>query len=178
MKNFLLSILIFSAILTACTHSKSPTEVPVAVNLNEIGGKAGELTGKLITIEGMVAHVCRESGKRLFLGEQSFKILATNKLPTFKIEWEGSDIIATGYLKEDRIDEAYLTEWEKELEEGAQVRMKEETHTYEAESKGLDELASNTQLDQIKRYREQIAESGKGYVSLYSLLAERIVEKK
>jgi hypothetical protein len=134
--------------------------------------------GKMICLEGMVVHVCRESGKRLFLGEESFKILATNKLPTFKIEWEGSDILAYGFLKEDRIDESYLADWEKELQEGAQVKMKEETHTYEAESKGLDESAISTQMDQINGYREQIAASGKGYISFYSLEAESIHEKK
>jgi len=176
MKKSILPILLLCILFTACDNSKSAkTEIPV--NLSEIKSKAPELVGKLIRLEGMVAHVCRESGKRLFLGEESFKVLATNKVPTFRVEWEGSDIIVTGYLKEDRIDETYLANWEKELEDGVKAQLKEETHTYDAESKGLDESAITTQFDQIKGYRDQIAASGKGYISFYSLDVESIKEK-
>jgi len=178
MKKFLLPILLFSVLLSACNNSKPAKTEAIPVNLSEIKTKAPDLAGKLISLDGMVAHVCRESGKRLFLGEESFKVLASNKVPTFKVELEGSDITATGYLKEDRIDETYLANWEKELQDGAKAQLKEETHTYDAESKGLDESAIKTQFDQIKGYREQIAAEGKGYISFYSLEAESINEKK
>jgi len=178
MKTAILPILLTLALLAGCKGTKTTQTEATPVGLSEIKSKAPELIGKLISVEGMAIHVCRESGKRLFLGEESFKILATNKVPTFKVEWEGSDLIITGYLKEDRIDETYLSNWEKELEEGAKIQMKEETHTFDAESKGLDESAISTQLDQIKGYREQIIAGGKGYISFYSLEAESIVEKK
>jgi hypothetical protein len=178
MKRILLPILGLSCFLLACQNHKQPGIEAVPVQLTEIKIKAPELLGKLIRVDGMVDHVCRESGKRLFLGEESFKVLATNQVPSFKIEWEGSDVTITGYLKEDRIDETYLANWEKELNEGVQVQMKEATHTYDAESKGLDESAITTQLDQIKGYREQIAAEGKGYISFYSLEAESVTEKK
>jgi hypothetical protein len=178
MKKILFQTLLFSALLVACNNPKKTAEVAIPVNLSEVKAKAPELIGKMISLEGMVAHVCRESGKRLFLGEESFKVLATNQFPSFKVEWEGSDVIITGFLKEDRIDETYLANWEKELQDGAKVQLKEETHTYDAESKGLDESAITTQLDQINGYREQIAAGGKGYISFYSLEAESIIEKK
>lgn len=178
MKKSILMMFLISLILMGCKQGRSSLSDAIRVDLTEVKSRAPELMGKMICLEGMVVHVCRESGKRLFLGEESFKILATNKLPTFKIEWEGSDILAYGFLKEDRIDESYLADWEKELQEGAQVKMKEETHTYDAESKGLDESAISTQMDQINGYREQIAASGKGYISFYSLEAESIIEKK
>lgn len=178
MKKFLLPILIISVVLLSCNNKKQAKDEAVPVNLSEIKAKAPDLMGKLISVDGMVAHVCRESGKRLFLGEESFKILASNKIPTFKVELEGSDITATGYLKEDRIDETYLANWEKELQDGAKIALKEETHTYDAESKGLDESAILTQFDQIKGYRDQIEAGGKGYISFYSLIVETINENK
>jgi hypothetical protein len=177
MKRIIVPILLVSLLVVGCNRTKAPQEDPIPVNISELKARAPELTGKLIRMEGMVAHVCRESGKRLFLGEASFKVLATNQIPTFRVEWEGSDIIVTGYLKEDRIDETYLSNWEKELADGAQVQQQEATHTYDAESKGLDESAISTQLDQIKGYREQIIAGGKGYISFYSLEAESIREK-
>ena len=178
MKKFLLPILFFSLLSVGCHNPKSAKTEAVPVDLGEIITRAPDLMGKLVRVDGMVAHVCRESGKRLFLGEQSFKVLATNSFPTFKVEWEGSDVTVTGFLKEDRIDETYLANWEKELEDGTKVALKEETHTYDAESKGLDESAITTQFDQIKGYREQIASGGKGYISFYSLEAESIIENK
>jgi hypothetical protein len=178
MKKVFVSILFFSLILSACTSPKTGKPEAIPVNLSEIKAKAPEVMGKLIRLDGMVAHVCRESGKRLFLGEESFKVLASNKIPTFKVELEGSDVSITGFLKEDRIDETYLANWEKELEDGMKAQLKEEIHTYDAEAKGLDESAIVTQFDQIKGYRDQITAGGKGYISFYSLEVESINEKK
>ncbi len=178
MKAFIFPALLIMVWLTACTNAKTGKEEAIPVDLTEIKAKAPELMGKLIKTQGMVDHICRESGKRLFLGEESFKVLATNSVPSFRIEWEGSDVTITGFLKEDRVDETYLANWEQELKDGVQAQLKEATHTYEAESKGLDESAITTQYDQIKGYREQVAASGKGYISFYSLEAESITEKK
>ncbi len=177
MKSLLAIVLLFSALLSGCNNRQAAEPPPTPVSISEIKSKAPDLMDKLVSIEGMVVHVCRESGKRLFMGELSFKVLASNQVPTFKVEWEGSDVTITGYLKEDRIDEAYLASWEKELGSGAQVQMKEATHTFDAESKGLDESAVNTQLNEIKGYREQIIAGGKGYISFFSLVAESIIEK-
>ena len=178
MKSVFLPILLISALLTGCKSAQNNGPAAIPVNLSEVRDKAPEMMGKLISMDGMVAHVCRESGKRLFLGEESFKVLATNQVPTFRVEWEGSDITVTGYLKEDRIDETYLANWEKELNDGVKAQLKEATHTYDAEAKGLDESAITTQYDQIKGYREQILKEGKGYISFFSLEAESIKEKK
>jgi hypothetical protein len=177
MKAFILPFLLITVILSGCKNPKAAQNEAIPVSLSEIVTKAPELMGKLIKIEGMVEHICRESGKRLFLGENSFKVLATNALSTFRVEWEGSDVIITGYLKEDRVDETYLDNWEQELKDGIKLQLKEATHTYDAESKGLDESAITTQFDQIKGYREQIAAGGKGYISFYSLEIESLTEK-
>ena len=169
MKAFIFPVLLITILLSGCKNTKTTQDEAIPVNLSEITTKAPEMMGKLIRIEGMVEHICRESGKRLFLGENSFKVLATNAVPSFRVEWEGSDVIITGFLKEDRVDETYLANWEKELKDGIQLQLKEATHTYDAESKGLDESAITTQFDQIKGYREQIAAGGKEYISFYSL---------
>lgn len=178
MNKILIPILICGVLLQACNEKKTAQNEAIPVKISEVKEKAPELMGKLISMDGMVNHICRESGKRLFLGEESFKVLATNSVPTFRIEMEGSDVSITGFLKEDRIDETYLANWEKELQDGAAVQLKEATHTYDAESKGLNESAITTQLDQIKGYREQIAAGTKDYISFYSLEAESIKEKK
>jgi hypothetical protein len=178
MRNLILSGLLLTIAFGACQNKKNVEQPKAVIPVAEIAAKAGTYVDQLIEVDGMAVHVCRESGKRLFLGEEQFKVMASDKIGKFDVTLEGSDIAAIGYVRESRIDENYLAEWEKELQGAAQVQMKEEVHTYEAESKGEDESAVDTQMKQIKNYRDQIAASEKGYLSFYSLDAISVTEKK
>ncbi len=178
MRRFLLPLLFLLTILTGCKTRSSNQEPAASLSLAEIEAQAPSLVDKMVKVEGTVMHVCRESGKRLFLGEESFKVLASNKIGRFDVALEGSDVIATGILKEDRITEDYLNNWEKELQTDAQVPLKEAIHTGEAGHDEADESATETQLGQIKNYREQIAASDKGYLSFYSLEVVNLKEIK
>ena len=178
MRNLIFSGLLLFMVLGACQNQKTAEQPKAVIPVTEISDKAGAYVDQLIEVDGMAVHVCRESGKRLFLGEEQFKVMASDQIGKFDVALEGSDIAAVGYVRESRIDENYLDEWEKELQGAAQVQMKEEVHTYEAESKGEDESAADTQMKQIKNYRDQIAASEKGYLSFYSLEAISVTEKK
>jgi len=159
-------------------YSKNSIPQAVPVNLSEIKAKAPEMMGKLISLDGMVAHICRESGKRLFLGEESFKVLATNNVPTFKIELEGSDVTITGYLKEDRIDETYLANWGKRIERRCHCCSKGRDPYLRCRiKKDLTNPPWPLNLNRFKGYREQIAADGKGYIS-FTLLKQRVSPRK
>jgi len=178
MRNLFLSGLILVSLLTSCTSKKPAVEPKAVIKVENIAEEAPSFVDQLVRVDGMVDHVCRESGKRIFLGEQRFKLLASNSVAKFDVALEGSDIEATGYVREDRIDENYLDEWEKELKGSATIQLKEEVHTGEAEARGEDESAVETQLRQIRDYREQIAAGGKGYISFYSLEVTKLKEVK
>jgi len=176
MEKLHLAGLVLLTLMISCNSQKSAHTPEAVIPVSEVLTRAPEFTNHMVQIEGMVVHVCRESGKRLFLGEERFKVLASDKIGKFDVNLEGSDIAAIGYIREDKIDETYLDNWEKELSSGAEVQLKEEIHTGEAEARGEDESAITTQLNQIKGYREEIAASEKGYISFYSLEVVSIKE--
>ena len=178
MSRLLFSIIILALLATACNSQKSTEQPKAVIPVSEVTVKAEGYVDQLVQVDGMVVHVCRESGKRLFLGDERFKILASNSMAKFDVALEGSDIKAIGYIRESRIDENYLDEWEKELGGPAEVQLKEEVHTGQAEAQGEDESAIDTQLRQIKEYRDQIKSGTKGYLSFYSLEIVSIEEVK
>jgi len=177
MKKILFPIGLLFLLSPACQNTRTGLSPEVTIPVSQVFNEASRYVDRLVAVEGMVIHVCRESGKRLFLGEEQFKVLASDKIGKFKVTLEGSDIRAAGYIREEKIDENYLDDWEKELSAGAKVQVKEAVHTHEAEARGEDENAISTQLKQIQGYRDQIAASEKGYLSFYSLEVVDIQEK-
>jgi len=177
MRGFLLPGLLLILALAGCQNRKANVTPEAVIEVTDVFVKAPEFIDRLVEVDGMVVHVCRESGKRLFLGDEHFKVLASNRIGKFDVNLEGSDIKATGYIREEKIDENYLDEWEQELSTGAEVQLKEAVHTHEAEAAGQDENAISTQLSQIRGYREQIAAGTQGYISFYSLEVIKIEEK-
>ncbi|MCK9326963.1 MAG: hypothetical protein M0P69_15835 [Bacteroidales bacterium] len=169
MKISLLPLFIMVIILSSCGNKNRQTDPATTINLDNLEEEAPALVDKLVEIEGTVIHVCRESGKRFFLGESQFKVLASSNIGRFNVGLEGSDVKVTGYLREERITEQYLNSWEEELQSDALIPVKEAVHTYEGELTGEPESATSTQLKQIQTYRERIAESGKNYLSFYSM---------
>jgi len=79
----------------------------------------------------------------------------------------GSRLQVLGILKEERIDEKYLNEWEAEVlapEENHEAGLHEGT-------KGHEDQPREAKLEQINVLREQIIESGSDHLSFYSIEA-------
>lgn len=137
--------------------------------------------GKNILIEGTAVHVCKHGGKRMFIigspeEEDRIQIKAGDKIDSFEIELEGSDVVVVGYVDELRIDEAYLTEWENELkadnaDSDLKIHRGEEGHEHGEEEVGHE-------FEQIAAYRDQMAQEGVDHLSFYSIIAREYKEKK
>jgi hypothetical protein len=174
------SILFFSALLIviySCSNlSRKPSDENIALNLSDLtvdnfSDKISDNVGKEVTISGRVTHVCRVSGKRLFItGEDSSKTIRVTtgeNIPVFDITLEGNMITVRGIVKELIIDETYLAEWEAEVTDGAAKESKghedglDEHQKEESEASGTDPLAT------IQKLREDIASSGKDHLSDY-----------
>lgn len=76
-----------------------------------------DLVDEVIQVEGLVTHVCKHSGQRLHLsneqGNGKIRVEAGDKIKHFEREMEGSEIVVTGVLRRQVIDEAYIEELEK-----------------------------------------------------------------
>ncbi len=84
-------------------------EMP-SIILSEFESKAGEFVGKEIKVSGIVDHVCKHGGKKILLvdGDNSLHVFNDNR---YDEELSGSEISLIGVVEEEKIDEAYLTEW-------------------------------------------------------------------
>ena len=133
---------------------------------------------KPVIIEGTVLHLCKHGGKRMFLidGTDSVRveITAGPDITKFEESLVGSRVRVFGILKEDRIDEKYLNEWENE------VKKPEENHNVGVHTgaKGHEDQGVQEKLDQISSLREDLKKSGKDHLSFYSIEAAKFVELK
>lgn len=193
----ILFLFVITAIIAGCNNTQSPssetegseqemTAEMVTLAIVDFDNEAGNYVGKEVQISGLVNHTCKHGGKRMFIidteTEQTVKIEAGENIPSFDAELEGSEVIVTGIINELIIDEAYLLEWEAEIEaEMSEATAEEiEEHADEAEEGehehaggGLGEKADMGEhisgFEKIENYRKEIKESGKDHLSFYSI---------
>lgn len=172
-----LGILIITTFLFSCgkkTENKeavSDKEVAI-ITVDYLMTNLQSYVDKNIVVAGIVNHVCSHGGKRMFImGEDPdmvIKITPNDKIGIFEKELEGSLIFVTGIVKELRINEDYVANLEKEVENGSD---NEAIHDHSAGTH--DEEAENEQKAQIEAMRTQISESENGYYSQYWIEADK-----
>lgn len=166
-----LSVLIF----VACSN-EVPQEEAATLTVAEITAKTSEYVGKTISITGTVVHVCKHGGKRLFMvGEDSkerFKVTAGTSVGSFDVKLEGSDVVVTGLVEEQRVDEAFLNSWEEEITAETKPEVGHEGH----DQGEKEEDNEGDQKKKIEAMRKKLVDSGKEYLSFHSMKCESIIE--
>ena len=141
--------------------------VPVSVAVEREGGK--------VTVEGVCTHICRHGGRKIFLmgtdDTQVIRIEAGEKIGSFKPECVNNVVRVTGTLVEDRIDEAYLAEWELRLKDQIARQHGEGEAGCSAEHQARGESVASSTEKRIADFRARIADrkakEGKEYLSFY-----------
>ena len=134
-----------------------------------------KLTGKQVTVEGVCTHICRHGGRKIFLmgtdDTQVIRIEAGEKIGAFKPECVNNLVRVTGTLVEDRIDEAYLAEWEREVKDQLAEQHGEGEAGCSAEQQARGESVASSVGERIAGFRTRIADrkakEGKEYLSFY-----------
>jgi hypothetical protein len=159
-------------------EASAPKTDTVMLTIASFDTAADSLVERVVTIEGTVFHTCKHSGKRMFLvdGTDSVRVEVTAgpEITKFDEALVGSRVKVLGILKELRIDEKYLSEWENELKKPAENH-EVGVHTG---AKGHEDQGVNEKLEQIKAYREDIKNSGTDHLSFYSVEAINFRELK
>jgi len=163
-------------LLTSCGSAdkgKTDTqdkEIVAEVSVSEFLDEAGSLLDQKVVLTGMVTHVCKHGGQRLFITDKdtssTVKITTGEDISEFSVELEGEKITVTGIVKELRIDETYLAEWEAEIMEGAGTENKGHKDGMDEHQKDqTKEMDVEGQLDRVNKLRKEVAASEKGYLS-------------
>ena len=140
-----------------------------AMEIDSLLANAGELAGQEVTIEGVCTHICKHGGRKIFLmGSDDTQTIRVEggSVGKFDQKCVNSIVRVTGDLKEQRIDEAYLQNWEAQLKE----QHGEGEAGCSTEKKARGETA-NTPEARIADFRAKIADrkakTGKDYLSFY-----------
>lgn len=179
------TIMAASVIMTSCGNSgnkQSQSEqteqaVSAALTIDDILAHADSLVNQKVTVEGICTHTCKHGATKIFLmGSDDTKTLRAEAgdLGSFDTKCVNSIVTVTGTLKEERIDEAYLQNWEEKLKAQTQESHGETEAGCDSEKKARGETA-NTPEARIADFRTKIAErkasTGKDYLSFYYMEA-------
>ncbi|GAE22007.1 hypothetical protein [Bacteroides pyogenes] len=148
-----------------------------ALDVDSLLANAGNLAGQEVTVEGVCTHTCKHGAKKIFLmgsdDTQTIRVEA-GALGAFDAKCVNSIVRVKGYLKEQRIDEAYLQEWEAQINAQSEKKHGEGEEGCSTEKKARGETAA-TSADRIADFRAKIAankeKSGKDYLSFYYIEA-------
>jgi len=155
-----LVIALIAVVFAACgenTEKKENAKVEaVEIALADFEAKAGDYIDKEIKISGIVNHICKHGGKRLFMVDDNEVSLHVEGKEKFDEELAGSDIIVTGIVREERIDEAYCLKIEED-----NINSHENN---EKEKEAFDDMK-----DYIKSLRDSISGLERGYISVFTL---------
>lgn len=129
-------------------------EMPV-LTLADFDTEAGKFVEQEINIAGIVDHVCKHGGKRLFLVDD-FGTAHIDGEERFDDALAGSEIVVKGIVKEFRVDEAYC------------LKMEEDHIQKHKEGVDSDDIYAQ-KLEQIKEYRDSMQTAGADHLSFYSI---------
>ena len=166
MKKIVVLLSLF-AFIVSCKNDKNKeaenTDNQV-IALADFEAKAGELVDKEIQIVGIVDHVCKHGGKKLFMVSDEGEVHVDGE-ERFDDALTGSEIIVKGIVREQRIDEAYLS--------------KEEENYIKKHKNGVDADSMYTKkMEYITMMRDSLKKQGVDHFSNYSVEYISHIEKK
>jgi hypothetical protein len=186
MKKLLFILLAIAISFTSCQNATNKTETTdenesvsseiTVLSVKDFEEKAGELVGKTIQLSGTVDHVCMHGGQRMFIvdaeSDARIKVTPADEVAAFNTGMVGDDMLITGIVEEQRIDEAYLMEWEEEIMAGEDMGddKGEGSHLGGNVEKGGTGADVSEEMQKVNNLRAQIQESGKDYLSFYSVV--------
>lgn len=148
-----------------------------ALEIDSLLANAENLAGQEVTIEGVCTHTCKHGAKKIFLmGSDDPQVIRVEAgtLGAFDPKCVNSIVRVTGTLKEQRIDEAYLQNWEAQLKAQAAEKHGTGEAGCDSEKKARGETANSPEA-RIADFRAKIAdrkaETGKEYLSFYFMEA-------
>ena len=181
---WMVAVMMFAAcVLSSCGGGKKQAqnaEEVAVMSIDDVMAKASGLVDQTVTIEGVCSHTCSHGAKKMFLvGSDDSKTLRieAGELGAFDTKVVNNIVTVKGVIKEERIDEAYLQDWENRLKNET-----EEKHGNEEGEGGCDTEknargeTADTPEGRIADFRAKIAAekaaTGKEYLSFYHVVAE------
>lgn len=181
-KQFLISLAAIALLMAGCCNqANNENQAGAEASLKEVSlatllSETENFVDKPVKVIGTVDHVCKHGGKKMFIfGENPddrIKITTGEKMSSFEPTLEGSDVLVNGVVREMKVDEDYLMNWEMEMKADKNEKKK---HKEIGKNEGNHEAGESEEkseedvMDQINSLRKQLEDSGKDHLSFYSI---------
>lgn len=119
---FIAGLTLAALATTGCNNKPAETENAAAetsqssaLEVDRLLADADSLAGKEVVVEGVCTHTCKHGAKKIFLmGSDDTQVIRieAGELGAFSQDCVNNIVTVKGILMEQRIDEAYLQEWE------------------------------------------------------------------
>jgi len=155
-------------------------QAAASYKVEDLLAKGDSLANKTVTVEGLCSHLCPHGGAKLFLkasdGKQTIRVEAGTVIGSFSKDAIKKQVSITGKLVEQRIDEAFLANWENTLKQPAPKKEVCNSTGCASEGKARGENVASPATQRIAIFRKKIADrkakEGKNYLSFYYLEAD------
>lgn len=160
------------------TDAAEVAEAVSAMEVDAVLADAEALANQQVEIEGICTHICKHGGRKIFLmGSDDTKTIRIEaaELGSFDQKCVNSIVKVKGLLREERIDENYLRQWEAQVAAQGGEEHGDEEGGCDTEKVARGETG-NTTAERIADFRTKIAArkaaTGKDYLSFYFIEAQ------
>lgn len=140
------------------TATETSLKSEAALDIAQLMAMASENVDKEVTIEGVVTHVCKHSGKRCFLKDTttntSIRVEAKGEIGGFNSELSGSPILVKGIIRENRLTHTYIMDWEAKT-----MAQKDQAE--------IDQNQCSAELANIQEMKDWMAANKKDFYAVY-----------
>lgn len=164
-------------------ESAEVADAVTAIDVDALLASPDSLVSQPVVLQGVCTHICKHGGCKIFLmgsdDTKTIRVEAGEAIGSFPAEVVNNLVEVEGVLVEDRIDEAYLTQWEAQVQEQLSKAHEGEGGSggCAADMKANAEAQAKNVAERIANFRKRIKErnelEGKPYVSLYHVEAEK-----
>lgn len=155
----------FALALVSCNSNGKSADTEAApeqpLTVDSLLAQADNLVDSLVTFEGVCTHTCKHGATKMFVmgsDESQTVRVEAGELGSFDTKVVNSNVTVTGHLREERIDEAYLAQWE-EKEKAAACEKHGDGKSGCASEKAARNESGNTAADRIADFRAKIADN-------------------
>ncbi len=132
---------------------------------------AEKYIGKEVEIAGIVDHICKHGGKKMFLVDEEsnggVKITVGDNMAAFTQDLVGETVKVRGIVEAVKVDEDYLNKMENETGKG----IKHKREGLHVEGKHNEEHESDERSEKIENLRKMLKKTGKDHILFFSVKA-------
>jgi hypothetical protein len=173
MKNKVVLLILALGFVQYSCSNKEAEKVSIGTLVNRID----EYQGKLVETEGTVIHVCGVDLRKLKLKSDDgliIKVVPIDSTDFFDKNLKKKKLRITGIVKENRIERSYVDKVEKEKTLLCHVDHKPCKDLAWVNKKIESGTADKISALAIQRLRDKMAETGKDYVSVVTVMTRKV----